>query len=455
MKTFFLTYGQNATRVHPTFWEAVGVFCRHNKARLHVVKGYYKNPTSKAEESEMEHDNWWADEIEPYLTEERLQLGKHLKLFADVPTQPTASNPLTGFEGFLGTNFGVFGHPKRALKMVPSSTRRAKAMWTTGACTIANYSRSKAGKKGEHHHVIGGLVVEVDDDGVFFCRHVTATRDGSFTDLDTRYTPQGVQKAPPALSLTLGDYHSGREDEEVLEGTEGLHECVSPKHLVLHDLFDFSARNHHAKTHEERYDRRFDTVEAELDGVVGSLHRVAGWGDASHQVVVVRSNHDEAFERWLNDTRVPDYDPENEAYWCEVRARRKRKRTGPGKGWPDAFPMEARRKGAPDSVRYLRRNEPFVLAGVDGAFHGDLGPNGSRGSVLAFTRIGVKVTIGHGHAPAIADGCFMVGLTAQLDHGYNKLPSTWAHAHCVLHADGKRQMIFIINGRFRGGKKRA
>jgi len=36
-----------------------------------------------------------------------------------------------------------------------------------------------------------------------------------------------------------------------------------------------------------------------------------------------------------------------------------------------------------------------------------------------------------------------------LDMGYNRRPSTWLNAHCVLHADGRRQMIIVIKGRFR------
>ena len=36
----------------------------------------------------------------------------------------------------------------------------AKIMTTTGACTLANYTSSRAGAGGEFHHCYGVLIVE-------------------------------------------------------------------------------------------------------------------------------------------------------------------------------------------------------------------------------------------------------------------------------------------------------
>ena len=45
-------------------------------------------------------------------------------------------------------------------------------MLTTGACTVKNYTDSKSGKKGEFHHTLGFVIVEIKDDETFFIRQV-------------------------------------------------------------------------------------------------------------------------------------------------------------------------------------------------------------------------------------------------------------------------------------------
>jgi hypothetical protein len=57
---------------------------------------------------------------------------------------------------------------------------------TTGAVTMPNYIRKKAGIKATFHHVVGAVIVAVDSSGAFWCRHIQANslKDGSFYDLD-------------------------------------------------------------------------------------------------------------------------------------------------------------------------------------------------------------------------------------------------------------------------------
>ncbi len=446
MKSYLITYAQNATPINSRFFSAMQQFCKANKAELVVVPGRYKNATSQWSKKQ-EDDEWWAAEVTPYLARSRRSLCKNLKVFSDISIQPTAKRPLNGFEGFLGQCSGIFGHPKRALEVVPTGTRTPRIMWSTGACTISNYTPSRAGKQGDHQHVIGALVVEVDKDSCYFARHVTATKDGSFTDLGTVYSPHGYSKAPQAMSIVLGDWHAGQEDFEVLDATKALIDQVRPKNIVLHDVLDFGSRNHHNKGSRHRFTGRFDSVEFEVKCATDALKLVASWGD--HTTHVVRSNHDEHFERWLEEHKDCE-DPLNAPYYHEMKARDYRNRAVKGE-WLNLFESESRRHGVPASVKFLKRNESLRLLDVEHGFHGDKGVSGSRGTPLGYTRLGVKVTTGHTHTPKIADGSFVTGVTAQLDHGYNLLPSTWLNAHVVLHADGKRQLIVIVKGRHKGG----
>jgi hypothetical protein len=53
-----------------------------------------------------------------------------------------------------------------------------------------------------------------------------------------------------------------------------------------------------------------------------------------------------------------------------------------------------------------------------------------------------------GNSPKIIAGTFQVGTSSKLKLEYNKGPSSWMHTHCILHKNGKRQMINIINGKW-------
>jgi len=62
----------------------------------------------------------------------------------------------------------------------------------------------------------------------------------------------------------------------------------------------------------------------------------------------------------------------------------------------------------------------------------------------------VKTVIGHSHSPAILDGCYQVGVTGRLNQDYNDLPSSWMNTHCVIYANGKRSLLHVIEGEWRG-----
>ena len=59
------------------------------------------------------------------------------------------------------------------------------------------------------------------------------------------------------------------------------------------------------------------------------------------------------------------------------------------------------------------------------------------------------MTIGDKHSPQIEDGVYVAGVL-DLSHGYNKGPSGWAVSAVVQYPDGKRALITLQNGKFRG-----
>lgn len=444
--TYIVTTAVDSQPLHRGFFAAVRHAMEHLDAELIVVGGVYKNP-SAFKRGIAPGKEAYPPELEPFLTRKRRSLGPNVTLFGDVPCQPTSLNCLAGLESLCGATSGIIGHTSRQMRTVAGG-HSPRCLWTTGAITKPKYSKSRAGARGLEHHVVGALIVEVVGPKLFFVREIGASADGSFTDLDTRYTPSGVEKAPPALTLTLGDVHVGQEDYLALEAAEALAKCVRPKALVLHDVLDFDTRSHHRRDSKSMHTRHARTVEGEIRAAVAALNDFSKWAD---EVVVVASNHDEHLGRWLEEAD-PKADPINAAFyhWLSWRLRVERDRTGQ---WPDAFAFCATDFGTEANVRFLRRNESYRVAGVRQDMHGDVGVAGARGSLAGFARMGCKVTVGHSHTPGRKAGAVQVGVLARLIMEYaERGPSTCLHTHCVLHADGKRQLVTTQGTEFRGAR---
>lgn len=445
-RRYVVTYAQNATPVDDNFLASLLVYCEHRGARLVVLPGRYKNPTSVWSQHQ-ESDEWWDARLAPYLYRGRLRLTDDLIAYGDISIQPTAIRPLTGFEVFSGGASAIFGHPKIQLRAVAAPRRDGtRVLTTTGAVTAPNYTDSRAGKRGEAHHVQGACVVEIDADDRWHIRQINATDDGSFIELGELFSPEGVEPAPPPLALVLGDVHVSRVEPSVVEATlrrpDSIARTLQPEQVLYHDLLDFEARNHHSiDDPDQRFIRAMggapDLVEAEVEQAIRFVDEETPEGCTP---VVVASNHDEAFDRWLRCAE-PKRDPVNARFYHQMRAavleRYERERV-----WPSAFALAYERRGS-GRARLLRRGETYTVGGVELAFHGDHGVNGARGSALGYARLAAKVVIGHSHTPQILDGVYQVGVSGQLDMGYNSTPSSWMHAHCLVYANGKRTLVFI------------
>jgi len=101
------------------------------------------------------------------------------------------------------------------------------------------------------------------------------------------------------------------------------------------------------------------------------------------------------------------------------------------------------------NTRFLKRDDVEIILGIIVSLHGDKGPNGARGSIVNLSKMGVKAVIGHTHTPGIEKGCYQVGVsTGTLSYARGS-PSSWLPCNCVIQPNGKRQLVPIINGRYR------
>lgn len=465
-KVYIITCAQNGTPVDPEFWPCLKTAARHKKAELLVVPIRYKNPTSLWEESQA-NEEYWVPEVQDYLWNQHTELNQNLVLIGDAKTQPTAAQPVVGYEAITGASSAIIGHPKIQMKCIPApSNRMAKVLTTTGACTVPNYTDSKAGKIGAFHHSLAALVVEVVGKK-FFLRHMGFDKKtGSCTDLDRRYYPDHHEKAPRAAALVMGDTHTdfiSKDVERATFGSEGMVETLRPQELIWHDLLDAYAVNpHHKGNPFNAYAKVVSGRTSIADEVRRACHFVKDRTPKDTLSVIVPSNHNDFLRRWIVDSDWKTQ-PSNALFYLETAAQMLREtRFIPeiGTVYPSPFPMVFPQIVDCSNIKLLKddhtdnKGPSHKVLGIELGMHGDRGPNGSRGSIQNHKRLGVRSIIGHSHCVGIEEGCYQVGTSTGLNLEYTGGPSSWLTAHCVINADGKRQMLIIVDGEWRARRGR-
>lgn len=460
-RKYLITAAQNATPVHSGFLTSCLNYCKETGAEFIVIPYRYRNPSSLLSNI-VKGDEWWADNIKEYLVDNKILLCDNLTVLGNVKIQPTANDPLSGFEGFSGMNSNIIGHPKIQFRSVPTLNGKPKILATTGAITVPNYTDSKAGHKGNFHHSIGAMVVEVDEDGTFHVRHVHASdKNGSFYDLDSHYSPKGVTYGHRVEALITGDTHAEFIDEMVENATfhddDSIVNILRPKKVFLHDVLDFYARNHHHRGNDiisyGKHKSGRNNVQEGLQQAADFIDRISR---RDMTVYVVKSNHDEAFDRWLREADVKS-DPENSDfyYYMKYHQMKSIKMSDTGFSSFDPFkfwchnPENGIGLAHKDTTVFLARDQSVKVCSVELGFHGDVGINGSRGDIKSLAKLSDKMVVGHSHTPGIYEGCYQVGLSAKTNLEYKKGPSSWMQTHCIIYPDGKRTLINIVNGKWK------
>jgi hypothetical protein len=445
-KRFIITWAQNNTPIHTKLFNNIKAYSEFINADIHVIAGRYKNPTSVFTEKSAD---FWVDDVLPYLDANRHDIHKYLSVMSDVKIQPTADNPMSGLQGMSGINSCVFGSPKVQQEMIPVlEGNKPKMMVTTGAITKINYTDSKAGKKGEFHHVFGFVIVEIKDDETFFLRQVTADdKTGEFNDLFFNVSNGVVKNNDSIEAIILGDLHYGHHDQQVLDKTFELLDVIKPKHVILHDVFDGNSISHHdMKDPFVQYGKEIhgtNSIEKEINGMLDGLKKF----EKFENVVIVRSNHDDFLDRWLkNEDWKKQPTSKNSLMYMEFSALLLKQYAQNPNNIKGVIPAIIN-KSFPKFIT-LGRNSSYRVKNWELGQHGDVGSNGSRGSLLQFRKLNTKIVVGHYHSPGRKDGALAVGTSTKMRVGYNIGPSSWLQSHVIIHSDGKAQHISFINGEF-------
>lgn len=436
---YIITWAQNATPVHAQFWSNILAYAEHLDAEVGVIQGRYRNPTSVWDS---EDDQWWDDVFfvdgHTYLDSSRHVVHENVEFLSNIKIRPTAVKPLTGLEGVSGHRTCVLGHPKVHLKSLPILRGHPnKLLMTTGACTIKNYTDSKAGKKAEFHHTYGFVIIEIKDDKTYYIRQVTANRDGSFRDINRSVVDGEVSIVDRCSAFVMGDLHIANVYEPVVEKTMELFARVRPERIILHDTFDGESINHHERKNPiKAYHRRLagrNLLGEEIRGVKNFIEK---YELLQYNPVIVRSNHDVWISRWISDHDWKKDIPNAKEYMEYSLLLL----SGEAEKGILPYILEAEYG---DRITTLGLDDSFRVNGWELGQHGHLGAHGSRGNIDQFRKLNTKIVVGDFHKPERLDGALGVGTYSELRMGYNNGPSAWMHAGVMIHEDGKAQHIIF------------
>jgi hypothetical protein len=448
---------QNATPVHADFWACLLTVVKHRKAEMFVIPTRYKNPTSHWSGSQ-KNAEYYDPAVVPYLWNQNLALNSNLMLMGRMRRQPTTTNPLAGLDGMSHMASSIIGHAKLQSRTVATpGNRMPKILTSTGACTVLNYTDTPTGGVGEFHHSLSAIIVELDGEAFHMRQLHYSKTHNAITDgvRGVMYLPNGkVKKAPRPLALGQGDTHVDVVDPAVDDATfrpDGLVQTLRPENVIWADLLDANSITHHD----------------EKDPLLGMAKERAGVRNIKEEVgrtiahvkartfpgiqnIIQASNHNDMLRRWVSHGIYNGFkDVLNAPFGLKIAAHLAEHAHMGDKGasYPDPYKWLVDSAKLPQT-RVLDLDESFALAEVELGMHGDMGPNGARGSRKNLARIGTKSIIFHSHSPGIEEGCYQAGTSTKLRLSYNHGPSSWLNAHVLLQHDGKRQIVNIIDGKY-------
>lgn len=473
--TFVFTSAQSNTHLNDAFFGALEAYCEARDAVLHISrytynKQAYGKKSVKPGTADSDAGLWFDPRIEPYVSDSPLQITDDLVWCGELNIIPTRQFPLTTLKSYTRQASGIVPHAKMQMESVPTMKGDpAKMLYTTGTVTLRNYIQKIAGQVAEFHHVFGALVVEIDrEQGLWWARQLNADKDGTFYDLDMKWSKDGPvwddldargmagrNYAHRVEAITHGDIHFEKRDDAILEAVfkkGGIVDKLRPKEQHFHDSVDFTARNHHniKDPHflHQQYVQGRDRVADEFEEVTKWLVDHAYRHYSQHFIIV--SNHDQAIEHWLRNSTAM-YDPVNARFWHELNAYCYQQRDEGLKPHPFEFLMTQLLRERSTAGMYqwyvIQEDASHKICGdIEAGLHGHLGPNGARGNPKNLRTAG-KANTAHTHTAGIVDGVYTAGVYGKLDMGYNKGLSSWSHSFIVTYQNGKRAICTIKGGR--------
>lgn len=469
-RSFLFTGAQNDCPAHKPFWNNLQAYGKDIDGQIIIGPWTYETAWfNESQASARSYDR----EILDHISFGRMNVGDNFLFAADTNILPTAGRPISDMTTHSRGKWAVFPHSKLQLISVPSTdpAMQAHQVMTTGSVTVPKVIPRKAGVKSVFHHIIGATLVEFDADGDIFCRQLNAVDDGSFYDLDRLVSGGKITSGHRIKALVCGDIHRRKLAPENALANFGLDilgtgatcpnnivDTLRPEYVLLHDLFDNETRNHH---HEDDNAHYYEMALRGRDSVLNEVKQAAQFASDIQRkfarIVVVDSNHDLGLEKYVREGRYRN-DGINVRYGLQLEDAymayvERRSAALDSQQDPPSFSLfeYAARLAMRDglkNVHWVHDGKSFQVDGIECGHHGFRGANGSTGTIAGYARVGRKMSIGDKHTPAIMDGVYCAGVQ-NLQHGYNKGPSSWAVADIIHYPNSKRSLLTLQKGKWR------
>jgi len=448
-RRFIVTTAISGGHVNEAFLASAQNYCSRNNAALLVMIAPDQVNGKVFGGSHGSLDKKILSTPHCFLVPEGTYLNSNIRLsMLKVPVRQV--NPLSGLQRTGNRSKStIYASPKQMLECVAvAKNKLPHALMTTGAITNPDYvSDDYAIRKSEfvanHDHVMGAIVVEVQDDNIFHYRQVQLVGEG-FVDLGVRYQADGTAIAMAPAAFVLGDWHATETDPVARACWEDVVGALRPNQLLLHDAFSGVSINHHEAENRvlkaQLAAKSQISLDAELQHLADDINHLLTLVD---KVVLVKSNHDEFLDRYLKTLRFETAESHNILTMLKSATAMVEHGVDPLE-----FNIAPKLKDTQRCV-FLSRDESYQIGGIELGEHGDKGPNGSRGGLAGLEKSHDRCVVGHSHTPRIIRGAWQVGTSSSLSLAYNKGPSSWLHTSCLVYEDGSRQLINVIDGKWR------
>lgn len=430
---YIVTNVQYNALVNQNFLRNISVFAkRHQVDKLvtFVQNGRYKDD----------------DEIDKRVFEggfetiDSLSLNTNLRL-KDMRILAQQINPMTGMQTKLSRDSSyIMPSAKIRYLSVANTTTKPRAFLTTGNITKPNYKTHTAqGRKAEEQHQYGFVFVEVKNSRIFTTYQVEATKNGDFYYLNERYKDGKFTVAEPE-AIIFGDVHFGDTNQKAFTHSKEVVRTLKPKRVVLHDIFNGHSINPHEKGHLLSSLRNLkenrNSLEDELKMVYKEVCKLASEFPKT-KFLVAESNHDIFLERYLDSKEFIEH-PQNFLHAIKMIPKIL-------EGKKPTLQIGLEMFGhLPNNFHFAKVDEEHRVRGVELAYHGHNGINGSRGTSASFDRFNLRMITGHEHSPKLYANGMVVGTLTHLKLPYTKGAGSWSHANGILYADGKYGLMPFV-----------
>jgi len=468
---YFFSSLQNNTHLHPAWPNVLAMvewFGARPKSESRLFLGtftydkasYGERSVKKGSASRADADPVWYDPMAlQYIVDYDLEIAPGLVWCGSKNILPTRKRPLTGKHDLNGRKSNIVPHAKKQWASIASMPDEAvKFNISTGTLTQKNYIQKDAGQEAERLHSYSLLLVEVDDQGNWYPRHVTIGADDAILDIGPApYSGIRVQAGQVQVKdegvlagIYWGDFHAAEQERwayDLAFSPGGALDTLKPKHQFVGDYYSMRSRGHHdMKDFLTTYKKHVHGEETVEDEVQLTYDRLAGICRPWCTSVGVPDNHSRHLDRWVNEADHRK-DPINAKYWSLLLYQTL---DAVDRGLDDFKLTEwaIRQKGELPGFTFLEEDGSYVVAGVENGLHGDLSPNGARGSTEGLTKLARPVNKGHDHIACILDDVFSAGAFARR-FPYMKGPSSHSITHILTYDNGERALLVFWADKYR------